>query len=1175
MLGFLWFGTADGLNMYDGNQFRIFRFDPNDTSSISDNEIMSLLADNQGKLWIGTAKGIDVLNLETERCTHYGTDVLSDDYITELFQSSNGKIWIGTSNGVNVFDPAKKSFENYSVFSDQQRTVWTIAETNNGDVLVGTDSGAYVFDHSSNQFIPLQVSTKPCMVSAIIQDKSGKIWIGTSEGLLKLDRDLIQERLYTVKDGLSSNYIKSLRESRNQEIWIGTSDGLNRFNQTQQTFMFCRYDENDRFSLSNNIIHSIYEDKGGITWFGTGSGLNKLDPLSFQFNPITIHPTYGNDLVNNKVWSIYQEYSSGSVWLGTEGGLHEFDIKNERILTTFNSSTVSEIRNDVIRCIASDKKGTLWLGSDAGLIRFDTKSRRFRRFTSEFHGENSPGNYSIRSIAVRDDEIWIGTSFGLTIMSQANFTFKNLKFEKENADALTLNSIRHLLEDENFMWIATEGGVIKFNIDTREYSLIGGGSEGPLSHSFVRTIHKTTDGNLWIGTSRGLNRLDTKNNKIEIYTTAQGMPNDVVYSILEDEQGKLWISTNNGLARFDPINENFTNYGINDGLQSSEFNSNSAYKNEEGELIFGGIRGINYFDPSLIVDEAHEPVVVLTDFEIHDKPIAVESHGSLRKNIAMVDTIFLSYRENSFGFYFSSLDYSGVGNNHFLCRLKGFDNSWTETKRNYQSYTNIPGGTYQFELQARDHRGNLSSPVRSVTIIIKMPFWDELWFQIILIALVIGILTLVFILRTRGIQRRNIRLEQLIAERTKTLGESQQALIKSEKMFRGIFEKNPIGIAYLGEWDPILKKQSIISCNEQLCVMLGYTEEELKSKSISDLTYFEDLDSDQKANIEAINDKSVSHYYRKKRLVNKSGEIVHAAVGVSIIRDENGNVIHQIIMMDDISDEQMARDKLKEAQTQLIQSDKMASIGRLTAGIAHEINNPVNFIATGINGLAKNLNKFIEINSGYESITPQADVANQLREIEKEKQKYDFDAIKRDINEMIVSIKEGAERTAKIVSGLQVFSHSSNSAFENVDIHRSLNSTLDLLVNETKDTIIINKRFKSLNPIVSAIPDEINQVFMNLLVNAIHAVKGANEPQVEIVTENVKDNLLIKIIDNGDGIPDELKSKIFEPFFTTKKIGEGTGLGLAISYSIVRKHQGEIEVSVKDRKTTFMIKLPV
>jgi PAS domain S-box-containing protein len=465
--------------------------------------------------------------------------------------------------------------------------------------------------------------------------------------------------------------------------------------------------------------------------------------------------------------------------------------------------------------------------------------------------------------------------------------------------------------------------------------------------------------------------------------------------------------------------------------------------------------------------------------------------------------------------------------------------------------------------------------IASILVMFSTPFWRDWTFYLCLGFCLLLLAGIVFFLRNLAMKRLNRTLKRLVEEKTRTIEENKEKLANSEALFRSIYENSPLGIIYISDGTDSTGNRRILKCNSQVTRMLGYTQNELSNLTIKQITHPDDRENDLESYLKAITHSDTDQYYKVKRLIHKDGRIVHVSAALSAIRDANGEVREQIIMLYDITEEQKARKELKSAQTQLIQSEKMASLGQLTAGVAHEINNPVNFISSGINGLDKNLKKFIEINEEYDKLPNGQEVKAELNRIEKLKLNYDYEGIKQDILDMIETIRVGAVRASKIVSSLQTFSHHSETNFVNEDIHKGIESTLLLLSNRLGNHIRVNKKFNATNSSIACYPDELNQVFMNIMMNAIQAVEKVENPVITISTLSNEQVVAIKFTDNGHGISKKLKEKIFEPFYTTKPVGEGTGLGLAISYSIIEKHKGKIDLASRKGETTFTITLPI
>lgn len=421
-------------------------------------------------------------------------------------------------------------------------------------------------------------------------------------------------------------------------------------------------------------------------------------------------------------------------------------------------------------------------------------------------------------------------------------------------------------------------------------------------------------------------------------------------------------------------------------------------------------------------------------------------------------------------------------------------------------------------------------------------------------------------------QRTNQQLQQQKQElerQAKELAITSAALREREEMFRGFYEQSPLGIALFDE-----KNNNFTRCNQRLCSLIGYTEAELRTKTIQDITHIDDVEQDRESFYDYIHGDGKGVYFREKRLIHKNGSMVWVNTSISLLHDDNGQVKNIIVMMSDITEEKQMQEDLHLVQAQLLQADKMASLGQLTAGLAHEINNPVNYIYSGIGGLEKNLHALMQVVKTYDGIETATDFPEAKKHIKMLKEEMDYAEVQEDISELMIGIKEGAERTGDIVRSLQDFSRTDRDVYTKVNIHNGLESTLFILKNALKDKVTVHKDFApNLNEIECS-PGQLNQVFMNIISNAVHAI-GEQKGDVFIQTKNVSTGIQIRIKDTGKGIPQDIQKRIFDPFFTTKEVGKGTGLGLSISYGIIKKHGGTIHVESEEGKgTCFMIELP-
>lgn len=483
---------------------------------------------------------------------------------------------------------------------------------------------------------------------------------------------------------------------------------------------------------------------------------------------------------------------------------------------------------------------------------------------------------------------------------------------------------------------------------------------------------------------------------------------------------------------------------------------------------------------------------------------------------------------------------------------------------------------YQIELQESENQ-RLKKDQEVYQSQLEQQRWRVGGLGLILLS-ALGFIALLY--RMNNTRRKNYQKlaeqKQVLQAQAKELQEREQvqkhieaALREREEMFRGFYEQSPLGIALFNE-----EKNHFTRCNQRLCDLLGYTEQEMQSKNLKDITHPEDVEADRKSFYQYIAGKGGEVYLREKRLLRKNGGVVWVNTAISLLKDDAGTLKSVIVMMSDITEEKQMQEDLHLAQAQLLQADKMASLGQLTAGLAHEINNPVNYIYTGIGGLEKNLAALMEVVKEYDSIKKMEDFPARSKHIQELKEDMDYDEVLEDISELMLGIREGAVRTEEIVRSLQHFSRTDRDVFTKSNIHEGVDSTLFILKNALQDNVQIDKNYAPNLTEIECYPGQLNQVFMNIISNAIHAI-GNKEGCIEIQTQNTDQGIQIKIKDNGPGIPIAIQKRIFDPFFTTKEVGRGTGLGLSISYGIIKKHGGNIRMESEEGKgTCFEINLP-
>jgi two-component system sensor histidine kinase ChiS len=815
--GFMWFGTAEGLNRYDGSGFKVYRHDPQDPNSLGHNQVTALAKDREGMLWIGTdGGGLDRLDLQRDTFTHYRHNPgdpasLAEDVVLSLLVDRDGVLWIGTGEGLDRLDRATGDGQAARFIHHQNNpadphslkggTIESIYQDREGMIWVGTNgSGLNRLDPTTGRFTHFQHDANDphslisnYLVGAMYEDQTGDLWIGTFEGLDRLDRQTSRMVHYqhdaNDPHSLSNNRIASLYQSPSGLLWVGTyGGGLETLDPATGHFVHYRSIPRDPDSLSSNLVLSLYEGQVGVLWIGTaGGGANHVDPLAERFALFQNDPDDPNSLSNNVVLSILQD-RQGNLWIGTlGGGLDRFDRETDAWRQYRNDpADPHSLSNNNVTSLYEDREGALWIGTlGGGLNRFDRRVERFTQFPSDPQDPQSLGNPFVYSILEdREGRLWVATDEGVHGGLH--------RFDRETErfihfpHGLSSNWVRALYEDRSgVLWISVvDAGLNRFDPITESFDHYQHDPNDPnsLSHDSVTSIHEDREGMLWLGTGGGgLNKLDPESETFVHYTVKDGLPGDVIHGILEEGAapgggpdaggGYLWISTNNGLSRFDPRTETFRNFDASDGLQGNEFLARAYHKSSSGEMFFGGVNGFNAFYPDRVRDNPHVPPVVLTSVRQNGKDVG------LRTAVEHAQEVRFHWPDNSFEFEFAALNYIQPGKNQYAYMLEGFDGSWNYVgSRPYGKYTNLPGGTYTLRMKGSNNDEVWNEEGSSLTITIVPPFWATWWFRGIAILALLGVAISGYWLRVRSIEARSRKLERQVVERTTELSMANRLL---------------------------------------------------------------------------------------------------------------------------------------------------------------------------------------------------------------------------------------------------------------------------------------------------------------------------------------------------------------------------------------------------------------
>ncbi|MBX2822853.1 MAG: hypothetical protein KTR29_24355 [Rhodothermaceae bacterium] len=1101
--GYMWFagGIGEGLIRYDGIDYKIYKHDPSDSTSLSGDWVETLLIDSKGTLWVATmGRGLNRFDKRTESFVRYNHEVgstlsISGDSISTLLEDPSGAIWIGTNKGLSKLDPISNTFTNYI--------------------------------HDPNDITSIGKGE----IRVLFRDKQGVLWVGlghldTSSSIGGLNR--FNEASNTFErfkhdplddSSLISNKIMSVFEDSRGTFWVGTAgDGLHVMDKTTGTFKRLRYNPDTPENLSRPFVAGspemgkqcntwncggvsfIFEDQTNVLWIGgLYGGLNRYDP---ETGRIIHFEESTSDLTNDSIWRLSQS-NDGTLWLGTWGGMFHIRFKSQQFLNVeYDSEKEHGFSADEVQSIYEDNQGNILFGTYTdGIVIWDRKSNLTSSIQPQDDNPASDGFLNVDAIYQHDNgDFWFGTyRDGIFNYSPTKGTFTQIKDSPSPI-------LQFFKDSKGQLWIATEKqGLARFDNNTQQFRYAHSDSEDPgsLSSNLVRRVFEDSKGRFLVGTDSGLDILkedesgvsfehyfpgtsisnifeddqgnlwvmdrnkgirlvDTETNQSTLYGVTEGYSGAFpVQASLQDEEGYIWMTskesgfrtnTEGYISRFDPDTRTFYNFDKNEGLPNIGFLINSALKTTDRKLLFGGFNGFTLFDPEGIEIQQSTPFsIVLSSLHIFNEVVEPGSTSPIDVPIEHADLIKLSPDQNDFTIRYSGITFTEDRDIRYEYTLENFDSQWVEAgQQRTARYSGLSPGNYVFKVRGIDQRGNRSINEASINVLVLPPWW-----RTTVAFVVYGLLFVVGVVGIDRFQRRRlIAKERLRAEREKA--------------------------------------QAIASTNTEL-------------------------------------ERALKH--------------------------------------------------LTETQDQLIHTEKMASLGQLTAGVAHEIKNPLNFI-----------NNFAMICSG------------QAEEIEEVLEKYqgkletedahELKSILDDLKVNTTKINEHGHRADGIIRSMLEHSRANPGEKRPVDINKLLDEYVNLSYHAVRartqgDEVTITRDYAEDLPEVKVVPQELGRVFINLLDNAFYSLNQQQttnnkqrttfDPEVIVSTQKNGKGIEIKIADNGVGIPREIQKKIFEPFFTTKPTGSGTGLGLSLSYDIVTQgHGGSLSVESEEGEgAVFRIMLPV
>ncbi len=812
--GYIWLGTNDGLNRYNGYEFKIYNYEEYQ-NSISHNGITDITEDKYGNIWVNTVSGVNKINKKTEKISNY-TEIngkIKEDSTTEIIVTKDNNILVGTYEGLNIYNAKEDRFD---IILEQKdgilsSCIYSIDEDINGNIWIGTELG---LNKLSKDFKVLETYTSESEIYNIFcDDENGFLWAGSdSSGLLKIDTKTKEVKQYinNIEDlnSLPANQVGAIIRDSKGNLWVGTTNGLARYNEKNDSFDVYKNKVYDKNSLVYNDVRSIIEDREGVLWVGTYSGISIFDTeSSIKYYNAGLDDGYL--LSENMVHGIYED-DEGYLWIGSRTkGVNIIDRENN------TSKSINMENNNVIQSNSINDitgyKDFIFVATDAGVLKINKKENTIQNYNLEdgLIGEN------VKDIFVCDKNyLWIGSTNGLNLLDIENDKIIDMTDYVDEG-----SYVRYIYQGQDgsyYIGFLRDGGlgIIEPNSKETKYYKNIPNDKTSISSNRVRYINEDSKGNIWIGTSYGLNKYDPKTKVFKRYTTSDGIANNTIYGVLVDDNDNIWVSTNKGISQIDTKNNTVNNLSVTDGLQGNEFNGNAAFKSKSGELFFGGINGLNAFYPEDVNSINNKSKVIFDGFKVNDKDY-LDINGLK----------FDNNTENIKIKFFTPV-YSSNKNISYEYELIGSNSSKATTKENYVIYNDLLPGKYTFKVRAVDSRGDISDS-ETIEFSIKYPFWMSP--IACFIYLVIAIL---FIINNKYKLKY---LDRLVKSRTKEL---EEQMIKNEELYNNNIKIEENKNKYLVNLSHELRTPlNVISSTNQLLLELS-KKDNIKSDK---LAYYIDI----------------------------------------------------------------------------------------------------------------------------------------------------------------------------------------------------------------------------------------------------------------------------------------------------------------------------------------------
>lgn len=755
--GFLWIGTRDGLNRYDGKTIKQYKNDPSDPKSlISDDYIYAIAEDKHQKLWIGTQKGLSYYSPETDSFEQIDYTVAHKKdaqsfAILQILPAKDGKIWFGTNDGLLYLDNSDsrnfKTFnksnglagnEVYAVFEDEVANLWIGTVTGLSKLIPGVNKKSYTiknYFHDKNRSNTIGAN----FVRTIAQDNKGQIWLGTEKGGVSLYQSNTDDfKRYTSENSkLNNDIIRKIYITNDGTMLIGTMNGLCVYNPFSKDFQLYQHNPDNPKSINDNSIKDIYEDNNGSIWIGTNfGGVNVAHRNTLTFD-IFNYNTYNPNSISGNLISVLAKDNAGNLWIGTEGrGLNFYNVSTKKFVRySHQESNPASIGSNTIKSIYVDRKNNVWVGLfEGGLELFNPNTGGFIHFKPNSNDPHALNHGYISAIAEdASGNIWIGTSTkGVNILNPETRVFSHINTATPGKN-LNSDYIKDILIDsKGNIWVGTVLGINLLKKGANSFISLSKEKNGLLSN-YINCIKEDQKGNIWVGAHKGgLSLYEAQIGIFKNYNKENGLISNNVVGINFDLEGNVWVSTDNGLSVLNIQKQTFKNFDTSDGLSSNEFSLKSSLRDKAGNLYFGTYNGLVSFKPEDIAFNNNPPKIIFTSLKLFNQTVKVNGEdGILDKDISFKDKLVFKASQNIFTVDFIAFNFINSSRNKYAYKLEGFEKEWNYVDNPSATYTNLPAGTYKLLVKAANNDGVWTEQPKELTIKVLPPIWKTWWAYLI------------------------------------------------------------------------------------------------------------------------------------------------------------------------------------------------------------------------------------------------------------------------------------------------------------------------------------------------------------------------------------------------------------------------------------------------------------